>query len=290
MSLVNAFMLSFERALARVASRLGASLVPTWARTRATRESPSRRAYHTPNSVSAANSRIASRYWRAVASTAFRRSAGFSWPSRPATSMLAARRFTSHSHGPGRVSSKSFTSNSKERSGRGEAAEVEQVSVPAALHPEPRGGRGGQVGGHDRRRPSVERERRDHHPPVTDRHQVGLPRGGLLSDDVDRAPAPGRRCPTGVERARDGHPGGLTLALRLLGADVVDPFLQRAVDLHATDLAHPGRERLIGDVFDVGRLAVPALPGSSLALGRCGVATRFSSCEICPSGTRVISA
>ena len=60
---------------------------------------------------------LAWRYWRAVASTALRRSAGFSWAIRPATSMLAARRFTPHSTGPGRVSSKSLTSNSMERSG-----------------------------------------------------------------------------------------------------------------------------------------------------------------------------
>jgi hypothetical protein len=37
--------------------------------------------------------------------------------SRPATTMLAARRFKSHSHGPGRVSSKSFRSKMRSRSG-----------------------------------------------------------------------------------------------------------------------------------------------------------------------------
>jgi hypothetical protein len=37
--------------------------------------------------------------------------------SRPATTRLAARRFTSHSQGPGSVSSKSLTSKSRVRSG-----------------------------------------------------------------------------------------------------------------------------------------------------------------------------
>ena len=54
--------------------------------------------------------------------------------------MLAARRFTSHSNGPGRVSSKSLASKSKGPFGRGEPAEVEQVSVPAELDAELRPG------------------------------------------------------------------------------------------------------------------------------------------------------
>ena len=37
--------------------------------------------------------------------------------SRPATAKLATRRFTSHSNGPGRVSSKSFTLKTSRRSG-----------------------------------------------------------------------------------------------------------------------------------------------------------------------------
>ena len=73
---------------------------------------------------------MTSRYWRTVASTAARRSAGFRAPSRPATSMLAARRFTSHSHGPGRVSSKSFTSNSRARSGEAKPPKLSRWASP----------------------------------------------------------------------------------------------------------------------------------------------------------------
>ena len=50
-SLENAFMLSLDLALARLASRLGTSLGPTSARTRATSDSASRWAYQTPSSV-----------------------------------------------------------------------------------------------------------------------------------------------------------------------------------------------------------------------------------------------
>ena len=59
---------------------------------------------------------------------------------RAATSMLAARRLRSHSNGPGSVSSKSLTSKIMSRSGRGEAAEVDQVGVPAELDVEVRSG------------------------------------------------------------------------------------------------------------------------------------------------------
>ena len=109
---------------------LGACLGPSSDRARATRASPSRRAYHTPSSVSPAKLRMASRYWRTVASTAARRSSGFMWPSRPATSMLAASRFTSHSQGPGRVSSKSFTSKTKARSGEAKPPKLSRWASP----------------------------------------------------------------------------------------------------------------------------------------------------------------
>ena len=54
--------------------------------------------------------------------------------SRAAISMLTASRLTSHSHGPGSVSSKSLMSNTSAPLGRGEHAEVRQVRVAAALH------------------------------------------------------------------------------------------------------------------------------------------------------------
>ena len=113
-SLENAFMLSLDRALARLASRLGALLgaqlgtgqrqerVAVQAGVPDAELGPTRELDAWPCGTA-----------RTVASTAARRSGGFKLLSRPATSMLAARRFTSHSHGPGRVSSKSFTSKSK---------------------------------------------------------------------------------------------------------------------------------------------------------------------------------
>ena len=90
-------------------------------------------------------------------------------------------RFTSYSNGPGSVSSKSLRPNSKRSLGRCEQAEVREVRVAAELHLEPRPRRVLQVRGHDLRRASVERERRDHHPPVTHGHQIGLARVAFCS-------------------------------------------------------------------------------------------------------------
>ena len=61
-------------------------------------------------------------------------------------------------------------------------------SDPAAaqLNVETGPGRGLQVSGHDPGRAPVEGERRDHHPPVPYRHQVGVPGAVLLLQEVDR--------------------------------------------------------------------------------------------------------
>ena len=61
--------------------------------------------------------RIRLRYSPTPAVTMARRSAGEKPRSRPMISKLAARRLTSHSHGPGRVSSKSLMSKIIWRSG-----------------------------------------------------------------------------------------------------------------------------------------------------------------------------
>ena len=63
--------------------------------------------------------------------------------------------------------------------GRAEDAEVRQVRVAAQLDGETRGRGVLQVRGHDLRRAPVEGERRDHHPAVAHRHEVGL--AGLCS-------------------------------------------------------------------------------------------------------------
>ena len=73
--------------------------------------------------------------------------------------------------------------------GRGEHPEVRQVRVTAELDGQARAGRGGQVGGHDQRGAAVERERRDQHPAVADRHQLGDPLVRLLLEQRDRVGA-----------------------------------------------------------------------------------------------------
>ena len=62
--------------------------------------------------------------------TIARRSAGSNPRSRPRTSKLAASRFTSHSHGPGSVSSKSLMSNSSCRSGEPNTPKFDRCASP----------------------------------------------------------------------------------------------------------------------------------------------------------------
>jgi hypothetical protein len=99
---------------------------------------------------------------------------------------LAAIRFTSYSNGPGRVSSKSFRSNSSRRSGEAKAPKLDRWASPHSWTWRPAGGRFGEVGGHDLGRAPVEGERRDHHPAMADRHQVRLTGGVLLLEQGDR--------------------------------------------------------------------------------------------------------
>ena len=128
---------------------------------------------------------------------------------RAAISTLASSRFTSHSNGPGSVSSKSLRSKSIRRSGRAVEAEVRHVRVTAQLHVEPgvRGRR--EVGGHEQRGAAVERERGGRHAPVPQREQLGHP-GQALGRPAGR---PGRgassssRCPRGPRAgAAPGRP------------------------------------------------------------------------------------
>jgi hypothetical protein len=77
----------------------------------------SRREYHTARFGMAAKSCMAVRYAPTTASRTLLRSLAENPLSRPAMAKLAASRFTSHSHGPGSVSSKSLSPNSMRRSG-----------------------------------------------------------------------------------------------------------------------------------------------------------------------------
>ena len=153
---------------------------------------------------------IASRYAVTDASVAARASALVKPLLRAAIVKLAAMRFTSYSKGPGSVSSKSLRSNSNVSLGRGIHTEVREMRVAAELDLQTRGRRVLQVGGHDLRRAAVERERGDHHPPVTDRHEIGLSRGVLLLEQRDRVGAAGAgfhpSCPTEVQLLAGGLP------------------------------------------------------------------------------------
>ena len=120
--LANTRMLSRVLALATIssfalASSLVTRLIRTSLRTILSSIPASRCWYHASRLLIPEASRIRSRYSRTPAMTTARRSAGVKPRSRPMTSKLAASRFTSHSHGPGRVSSKSLMSNSIRRSG-----------------------------------------------------------------------------------------------------------------------------------------------------------------------------
>ena len=118
--------------------------------------------------------------------TAARVCSGVKSRSRPAISKLAARRLTSHSQGPGRVSSKSLTSNTRRRSGAAKTPKFERWASPQSLHLEPRLRSLVEVHRHDRRRAAIERERRGEHPPVADRNQFGDTVLGLVLEHLDR--------------------------------------------------------------------------------------------------------
>ena len=179
-------------------------------------------AYHTSRLRIAAACAIRARYSATPAATIPRRAAGSNPRSRPAISKLAASRLTSHSQGPGSVSSKSLMSNIVLPLRGREHAEVRQVRVTADLRVEPGTRRGGQVGGHDQRRAAVERERRDQHPAVPDRDQLGDPAGGLLLEQRDGVGSVRGGLPATVTGPGDLVAGGLAPSHPLLGGEVGD--------------------------------------------------------------------
>ena len=74
--------------------------------------------------------RMASRYERMECRTILLRRLRSNPRLRAAISMLAPRRFTSHSKGPGKVSSKSFTSNTRSRSGEAKPPKFTRCASP----------------------------------------------------------------------------------------------------------------------------------------------------------------
>src|SRR6266516_5664852 len=93
--------------------------------------------YQTARLFMAASRRIAWRYPAAAACTIARRSLRAKPLPLDATSRLAASRLTSHSHGPGRVSSKSVTSNISRRSAEPNRPKLDRCASPQACTASP---------------------------------------------------------------------------------------------------------------------------------------------------------
>ncbi len=92
--------------------------------------STSTRAYQTARLSIAAKARIASRYSVTDASTIRSPSRAVNPLSLAAIMRLAASRLTSHSHGPGSVSSKSLMSNTMRRSGEAKTPKFDRCASP----------------------------------------------------------------------------------------------------------------------------------------------------------------
>ena len=122
--------------------------------------------------------------------------------SRPATAKLATSRLTSHSNGPGSVSSKSLMLKTSRRSGAAKTPKFDRCASPQSCVCRPVRGTAREIGRHQVGRAAIERERRDQHPAVADRHELGHPRCGLLLEQLDRVRPVRRRLPLAVTLPR----------------------------------------------------------------------------------------
>ena len=139
-SFLTARRLVLRRALANGFANTIRPFLPSFPPKRSTSSLALRRSYQTSRWLSFAKPRIPSRYSRTQAVTIrCRRSAG-SPTSRPAISTLAAIRLTSHSHGPGSVSSKSFGPKTSLRSGAANPPKFEMWASPQACTTIPESG------------------------------------------------------------------------------------------------------------------------------------------------------
>ena len=112
---------------------------------------------------------------------------------------------------------------------RREAAEIHQVGIAAGLHSQPAGRCVGQVGGHQRRRATIEREGRGRHAPEADRHQARQSPYVGFADDLDRiAPTLGR-LPSCMSGARRRIAQGLALDPAFIRRPVGRRGLRRAI-------------------------------------------------------------
>ena len=121
---------------------------------------------------------------------------------RATTCRLAHNRLTSHSHGPGTVSSKSLMSKTRLRSGLANFPKLVTCASPHACTRMPVTAVRREVHRHDRRRAPEERERRLGHPSVPDGPQLREPASRPALEDGDGIRPPGRRTPFGVRRPR----------------------------------------------------------------------------------------
>ncbi len=210
-SFENAFSRSFVSALATIESkpltcRFSAAPAAFSSRSQDCTFSASSESYHASRTDCSAECSIRSRYPRPAATRISRRSASLNPRWRPAISKLATSRFTSHSNGPGWVSSKSLMSNARRRSAEPNRPKFDRCASPHSWTVRPLFGSGGEVGCHQQRGAAVERERRDHHASVTHGDEVRHPRLGLLLQQRDRVGAVVGRRPLGLARSRRANP------------------------------------------------------------------------------------
>ena len=128
--------------------------------------------------------------------------------------------------------------------GRREAAEVRQVRVAAELRVETRTRPAREIRGHQVGGTAVEGERRDEHPAVADRNELGHPGLRLLLEQLDGIRAVQGRLPLAVRSARDLGPRRLASRCPLGDGEVLDPGRRRGAPrdrlLDVVDVAPPG--------------------------------------------------
>ena len=136
-SFANAFMLSFDCALATLRSNCCRCFRLPCCPMSALMSSTSMREYQRSRFDMPANFLIASRYARVTARLTDCRCLASKPRSRPATAKLATSRLTSHSNGPGRVSSKSLMLNTSRRSDAAKAPKFDRCASPQSCTSSP---------------------------------------------------------------------------------------------------------------------------------------------------------
>ena len=169
----------------------------------------SMRAYQRSRFDISANRCIASRYERVTVRLIDLRCFASKPRSRPATAKLATSRLTSHSNGPGSVSSKSLMLKIRRRSGAPKTPKFDRWASPHSCTCSPVRAAAREIGRHQVRGAAVERERRHQHPPVADRNELGHAGCGLLLEQIDRVEPVRRRLPFAVPGTRRQGPRGL---------------------------------------------------------------------------------